>query len=244
MDHNELQSAFSDDDEEREAEIALEEWVDEIECLLGGTSRRKEAKDKERQKERRELPLEKPKPKELPRSECPKRRSWIKQLVRARESDAPEPVQVSAPRRAPPAALLTAPSAPPVVLSNGPPLEPSPVLMPPLAEAPVPRPGSPVFPCACPQTSQFTTSAPVLSPHGVASCLSADSLPPRTPAPAAPLPNRPLPLEVPTDCDSDSMLSARYSDGVSLTAFIMLPPTFIPAREYYEAPCAYAVAQK
>ena len=167
MDHNELQSAFSDDDEEREAEIALEEWVDEIECLLGGTSRRKEAKDKERQKERRELPLEKPKPKELPRSECPKRRSWIKQLVRARESDAPEPVQVSAPRRAPPAALLTAPSAPPVVLSNGPPLEPSPVLMPPLAEAPVPRPGSPVFPCACPQTSQFTTSAPVLSPRDV-----------------------------------------------------------------------------
>lgn len=175
MDYDEPVSAFSDDDEEVEAEAALEEWIDEIETLLGGVPRKKEPKKEPKKEQARER---------APMQDDTKRQSWLRQLVGSRDLGPakPPPPQPPAPvHRTPPAALLAL-------------------------------------------QAEIRAEAP--------------PLPPRCPPPCIPLPNRPIPLDVPTDCDSSSLHTPQLSGGWQSTSSLMLPPTFIPAREYYGAPCA------
>ncbi|WFD34986.1 hypothetical protein MCUN1_001832 [Malassezia cuniculi] len=267
MDHIDPASAFSDDDEEREAEIAFEEWVDEIETLLGGTSRKKEAKQKQQAKEQRaqketrmseEMRVQRAKEEKRAREReargtpTQKRGSWIKQLVK---KDATEPVrqaQSSSPVSTPsstPASTSPPRRSPPAALLNAPPLPTASPYHAAIASQKYSPPAYPPVPasagmCGIPYMSTPTHGLPSHQPISsapISTPVSGKLLPPRAPAPCGPLPNRPIP-DVPTDCD-DSLVSARLSE-YSLPPSLMLPPAFIPAREYYGAPCAYAVAQK
>lgn len=204
MDYDDPVSAFSDDDEEVEAEAALEEWIDEIETLLGGAPRKKEPKKEPKKELKKEQVRER-----VPVQDDTKRQSWLRQLVGGRDPSpakpaapavphpvplSPPPPRLSAPvRRTPPAALLALQAE---------------------IRAEAPQPPQPPLPPLPP-------------------------LPPRCPPPCIPLPNRPIPLDVPTDCDSASLYTPQLSGGGwHHTSSLMLPPTFIPAREYYGAPCA------
>ena len=181
-------STWSEDEEEVDAQRAMEEWVNEVDRLLGGTSRRAASAASTPSRS-------------VSRSEFPAELSPVRTPTCARLSRSPGR-KISAPsvnKTSPPLAFTPQRSAPtpPVTTSNSPvtPTKASDML-----------PMVPWRKYQSPATDEARASAGKPSPVSPI-ILSAKALPPSKPPPLAPLPERPLVHDVPVDTDDDEARS-------------------------------------